>query len=176
MRCCLSLLFFSMISAVSVMVSAEAPQEILRKAAHVTPSPQQLAWQEMEFTCFVHFGVNTFTNREWGEGKEDPKVFNPTAFDANQWTSACKQVGMKLLILTCKHHDGFCLWPSKYTDHSVKNSPWRDGKGDVVREVSDACRKAGIKFGIYLSPWDRHERTYGTNAYNDYYKTNYASY
>ena len=176
MRCCLSLVFFLMMSAVSIMGSAEAPQEIARKAAHVTPDPRQLAWQEMEFTCFAHFGVNTFTNREWGEGNEDPKVFNPTAFDADQWASVCKQAGMKLLILTCKHHDGFCLWPSKYTEHSVKNSPWHDGKGDVVREVSDACRKAGIKFGIYLSPWDRHERTYGTNAYNDYYRTNYASY
>jgi len=136
----------------------------------ITPKPQQLAWQQAELSMFVHFGVNTFTNREWGDGKEDPRIFNPTKLDARQWVQTAKEAGFRYMILTAKHHDGFCLWQSKYTEHSVKNSPWRDGKGDVVREFTDACREAKIKIGLYLSPWDRHEPRYGDSpAYNRYY-------
>ncbi|MGD8726150.1 MAG: alpha-L-fucosidase [Gemmatimonadales bacterium] len=136
----------------------------------VIPTPQQLAYQQQEFIGFLHFSVNTFTDREWGFGDESPQVFDPAELDTHQWASVAAEVGMGELILTAKHHDGFCLWPSRYTEHSVASSPWRDGSGDVVRDLFAAAAAYGVKVGLYLSPWDRNHAAYGTSAYVDYYR------
>jgi len=144
-------------------------KEMLNRAVSVVPSKRQMEWFDTEFYAFAHFGVNTFTNRGCGLGNEDEKIFNPEKLDCDQWVEAVKTAGMKGIIITAKHHDGFCLWQSKYTEHCVKNSSWRNGKGDVVAELAKACERGGIKFGFYLSPWDRNSKYYGSPEYNNYY-------
>lgn len=141
-----------------------------QNSVDLKPSPQQVEWQDLEMGAIIHFGPNTFLDREWGDGTADAKVFNPTQFDPEQWMQALKSAGMKYVIFVAKHHDGFCLWPTGQTDYSVKSSPWENGQGDAVRRVEEAARKHGLKFGVYLSPWDRHEPRYSNSAeYDKYY-------
>lgn len=143
--------------------------ERLKLYLSVVPNERQLAMEQMPFYAFIHYGMNTFTGREWGNGKESPSLFNPKNQDTDSWCRAIKAAGMKGVVLTCKHHDGFCLWQTETTEHSIKNSPYKNGKGDVVREVADSCKKYGLKFGVYLSPWDRNCKLYGSPQYNDFY-------
>ncbi len=164
------LLFCSLLACAAMAAGSRAPADVPPVAYGPVPTPQQLAWQHRELIAFVHFNMNTFTGAEWGDGKEDPKLFNPTQLDCNQWISALKAAGITQAILTAKHHDGFCLWPSVWTEHSVRNSPWKGGRGDVVREFTDACRAQNVTPGIYLSPWDRNSALYGQgDTYNAYY-------
>ncbi len=144
-------------------------QERLELYTSVVPNNRQLAIQDMKFYSFIHYTINTFTGREWGNGKENPKIFNPKQQNTDQWCEVVKSGGMKGLILTCKHHDGFCLWPTKTTKHNISQSPYKNGQGDIVREVAESCKKYGLKFGVYLSPWDRNSEFYGTEKYNDFY-------
>ncbi|MDP4273727.1 MAG: alpha-L-fucosidase [Bacteroidota bacterium] len=160
---CTSLVFFASMVFSQEIVTPPKPLPPL-------PSASQIAWHEMEMNAFVHFTTNTFTGLEWGMGGESMGIFYPTRPDVNQWIKTLKETGFKGVILTCKHHDGFCLWPSKYTEHSIKNSPYKNGQGDLVKEVSDACRQQGVKFGIYCSPWDRNNENYGNPKYITYYR------
>jgi alpha-L-fucosidase len=156
------------IAAAVLFACGEPPADI--PPNDVVPMPQQVQYQAMELIGFVHFTVNTFTDREWGFGDESPELFHPTEFDADQWASVAAEVGMGELILTAKHHDGFCLWPSAHTQHSVSSSPWKDGAGDIVSEFAAAAREHGVKIGFYLSPWDRNHAEYGRPSYIDYYR------
>jgi len=156
--------------AFSLLASFSTKKTSPPKPLYPVPTDRQIAWHEMEQYAFVHFTTNTFTDKEWGFGDESESVFNPIAMDVTQWTRTIKAAGFKGLVLTCKHHDGFCLWPSKYTEHAVKNSPYKNGKGNVVDEVEKACRADGLKFGVYLSPWDRNRSDYGSPSYIEYYR------
>jgi alpha-L-fucosidase len=162
--------FVASLAALPVALDAAARDRANAPGARPRPTHAQLAWQRDELAMFIHFGVNTFTDREWGDGTESPSVFNPTALDARQWARTARAAGFKAMILTAKHHDGFCLWPTRTTTHSVASSPWREGRGDLVREFVDACRAENLKPGLYLSPWDRHAPVYGDSPrYNDRY-------
>lgn len=158
-------------ASLSVIFLSCATREVLPPTPFgPTPSESQLEWHAMEMNAFVHFSLNTFTGKEWGFGDEKPTLFDPKSFNADQWIEAFKNTGFKGVILTCKHHDGFCLWPTEFSEHSVKKSPFKNGQGDVVKDVSEACKRKGLKFGIYLSPWDRNRADYGEAGYVEYYR------
>ena len=153
-----------------VMLTLSAHAQVDRAPCGPVPNENQLRWQDMEMYAFIHFSMNTYTDEEWGFGNEPLELFNPSDLDCRQWARVCKQAGMKGIIFTAKHHCGFCMWPSKYTEYSVKNTPWKNGKGDVVRELADACREEGLKFAVYLSPWDRNHKDYGKPEYVTYFR------
>jgi alpha-L-fucosidase len=155
-----------MFAALSALIAMSGNVSFPPATPTPVPTPAQLRWQKMEYYGFVHFGPNTFSGQEWGDGRENPDSFNPTQLDTRQWVRTFKNAGMTGIIITAKHHDGFCLWPSQYSTHTVKESRWRNGQGDVLREISRACREEGLKLGVYLSPWDRNHPSYGTPAYN----------
>jgi alpha-L-fucosidase len=158
-------------ASLSVIFLSCATREVVPPTAFgPTPSKSQLEWHAMEMNAFVHFSLNTFTGKEWGYGDEKPALFDPKSFNADQWIDAFKNTGFKGVILTCKHHDGFCLWPTEFSEHSVKKSPFKNGLGDVVKDVSESCKRKGLKFGIYLSPWDRNRADYGEAGYLEYYR------
>lgn len=144
-------------------------KEFLDRITSVVPTKKQLDFQKLEYYNFIHFGLNTFTKKEWGSGKVSPDCFGLTDLDTDQWVSGLKKTGSKGIIITAKHHDGFCLFPSKFTDYTIASTKYRNGKGDIIRQLSDSCKKYDMKLGIYLSPWDRHEPTYGTDKYNDFF-------
>lgn len=167
----LSIIFTAiLISFLSVSCGSEVNEIAPPEPLLPVPSQAQMDWHQMELIAFLHFTTNTFTNKEWGYGDEDPSIFNPTELDVDQWMTTLKEAGFKGVILTAKHHDGFCLWPSEYTEHDIENSPYKNGEGDIVKEVSEAAREHGLKFGVYLSPWDRNRSDYGEPSYIEYYR------
>lgn len=156
---------FLSISNIAQQKSVPPPSPV-----HPIPSPAQMKWHKMEMNAFIHFSINTFTDKEWGYGNESPQLFNPSALNTDQWARTLKETGFKTMIFTTKHHDGFCLWPSKYSNHTIKNSPYKNGRGNLVKEVSASSKKYGLHFGVYLSPWDRNRADYGTSSYINYYR------